>query len=152
MNYCIEKSFSDCWNNMNQSATRLLREKKLKVTTHRLLILNILLLNTSKAYSSTELLHFLKNEMNKSTVYRLLSKLLERKLILKIIDVDGHTIYKLNMNECANNISHPHLRCRECNTLECLPSLPLSYVDQLKKTGVTGFNIVFGGICSSCSK
>lgn len=136
---------------MKKIAVRLLKESNLNITSQRLWILSIFLADPSKAFSSSELLQALTSEMNSSTVYRSLNTLIDKKLLYKMVDMNGDTIYTLNLEKKCVHSPHPHLKCSQCGTLECLPALPVDYVNLLYKSGVDQLNIVLGGICSNCS-
>lgn len=137
---------------MKELATTLLKEKHLKITSQRLSILDVMLSDSSKAYSLSTLLHTFKNEMNKSTIYRSLNALVEKQVVQKMISPNGENIYSLNLKDKCRNTSHPHLRCTSCGTMECLPSFPKKYEAVLSKSGVDNLNIVLGGTCSNCLK
>lgn len=136
---------------MEELAENLLRERNLKITHQRILILSILLNNTSKAYSSSELLQSLSHQMNRSTIYRSLEMLLKNDLVLKMIDINGSIIYKLNLENKCKHEPHPHLKCNECGKLECLPAIPIEYMNILQQSGVYNLNIILGGTCTHCS-
>lgn len=135
---------------MEELAVRLLKERNLKITPKRILVLNALLQNTSKAYSFSELLKPLTGKMNRSTIYRSLDTLLENDLITKMIDINGDIIYTLNFEEKCEHKLHPHLKCDQCGVLECLPAFPQNYASLLQQSGVDKLNIVLGGTCSNC--
>lgn len=135
---------------MEELAVRLLKEKKLKITPKRILVLNALLKNTSKAYSFSELLKHLTGKMNRSTIYRSLDTLLESDLITKMIDINGDIIYTLNFEEKCEHKLHPHLKCDHCGVLECLPAFPQNYANTLQQLGVDKLNILLGGTCFNC--
>lgn len=135
---------------MEELAVRLLKERKLKITPKRILILIVLLQNTSKAYSFSDLLEPLTGKMNRSTIYRSLDTLLENNLVIKMIDINGDIIYTLNFEKKCEHQHHPHLKCDNCGILECLPAFPSNYANLLQQSGVDKLNIVLGGICSNC--
>lgn len=137
---------------MRELAIKLLKEKNLRITSQRLSILYVLLNDQTKAYSSTDLLRFLKQDMNASTVYRSLDKLVEIKLISKKVDINGDSIYILNLEKRCKHVPHPHLKCHGCGVLECLPAFPIDYANQLYNSGVEGLDIVLSGLCAKCTK
>lgn len=106
----------------------------------------------SRAFAISELLDNLKGKMNRSTVYRTLDKLIEKRLIVKLIDSSGETIYILNRNTRLENSSQPHLKCRQCGVLLSLPSFPVDYMNILTNYGVNNLNLVLDGFCSDCSR
>ena len=86
---------------MSQSAEDILKERQLKVTNQRVSILERLMADQTKAVSSTELLRHLENDMNRSTVYRVMDKLIAEGLVLS-----QYTIRFCNGSECTK---HFHL-------------------------------------------
>lgn len=136
---------------MRESATKILKENNLRITSQRISILRLLMADRSKAFSSSELLKFLGKDMNRSTIYRALETLSEKGLVYKMVDINGDTIYGLSRAKNCNHSVHPHLKCNECGILECLPAFPLDYVNRLQQSGVDGLNVVLGGVCTNCS-
>ena len=136
---------------MNDSAVKLLREFDLRVTTPRVLILGVLMSNPSKAFSIQQFLKVLGKEMDRSTIYRTLDKLLLQNVINKMTSPDGETIYSLQGAKTCDHHTHPHLKCSVCGAVECLPSYPHGYLNELAASGVSEVNVVLNGICKSCS-
>ena len=135
---------------MKDLAIQLLKERKLKITLQRISIISILLDDVSKAYSLSVILKEVQHEMNRSTVYRTLDKLVDSKLILKFIDTCGDNIFTINHHKKCENKIHPHLRCDCCGMLKCLPPFPQEYINELRKNGVFNVNMVLNGLCNNC--
>ncbi len=86
-----------------------------------------------------------------STVYRTLSTLSEKGVLLKSISQDGKTYYQPNSHQ------HKHrLVCKVCNEIILIENCPLEALeaDLEKETGYTinGHNLEFSGICPRCAK
>lgn len=135
---------------MKEVAISILKERDLRVTSQRLSILSILLRDKSKAYSTLDFVKQLEYDMDRSTVYRTLDKLIHKGIITKLIESNGDEIYTLNQGKKCDLPLHPHLRCHQCGSVECLPAFPANYVSSLEKFGVKNMNIVLGGMCSKC--
>ena len=136
---------------MKEAARNILKEYKLKVTSARLAVLEIFLANPKKAFSTQEILRLSKKKMNRSTLYRTLETLLKQYLIKKMKGPNGEIIYSIQGKKECNSTTHPHLKCSLCGTIECLPSYPSYYVNELTSFGVHEMNVMLSGICKSCS-
>ena len=137
---------------MKKAAIQLLKDFQLRVTPQRLCILEVLLPNPSKAFSSHDFLSTLGNKMNRSTIYRTLETLIEKKVIYKLKGPNGNSIYSIQAGKKCNHQTHPHLKCVKCGIVECLPSLPEQYVNELTFLGVGEMNIMLNGVCRKCSE
>tara|TARA_B100000519_G_C14163280_1_gene400359 strand:+ start:665 stop:1039 length:375 start_codon:yes stop_codon:yes gene_type:complete len=93
-----------------------------------------LLLNTFKdlsAISIIDLVEKFKNDMDKTTVYRILDRLEKSNILHSFIDNEGLKRYaknKVGKSQSANQ--HPHFLCEECGVSSCIaiemkiPALP----------------------------
>ncbi len=104
-----------------------------------------------KAIAVTDLVKFLEKEMNKSTVYRLLNKLMDDGVVHSFIGNRGLRWYAKcqNCSDDHHNDIHPHFQCKKCGDVKCLP---ISFTIP----GVTGYNVdsaslLMVGVCSNCS-
>ncbi|MBL9003991.1 MAG: transcriptional repressor [Myxococcales bacterium] len=97
----------------------LLRERGLKVTTPRLLVLKALL-DAHRPTSAQELLDSLAGEgLDQVTVYRTLTTLTEIKLAQQVSTIDGSRRFEVHVCDGCR-VDHPHLQCRVCGALDCL--------------------------------
>ena len=97
----------------------LLRERGLKVTTPRLLVLKALL-DAHRPTSAQELLDALIGEgLDQVTVYRTLTTLTEINLAQQVSTTDGSRRFEVHVCEGCR-VDHPHLQCRVCGALDCL--------------------------------
>ena len=106
---------------------------------------------TDGATSVVKLVKQLQQEMNKTTVYRILERLEESGILHSFMDKDGLRWYATCSNCSAGHHAdtHPHFQCVECGKIECLkfevqvPSLPNH------KVQTTDFLLT--GQCEDCS-
>ena len=66
----------------------------------------------------------LDQEMNKTTVYRILHRLEEAGILHSFIDKDGLKRYAKGDQRTSspdNQIIHPHFLCEDCGVSTCLP-------------------------------
>jgi len=78
----------------------------------------------NNALSVVDLVSILSQEMNKTTVYRILQRLEEAGILHSFIDKDGLKRYAKGdqrSSSSGNQITHPHFLCEECGISTCLP-------------------------------
>ena len=76
------------------------------------------------AISILELVSIFKNDMNKTTVYRILSRLEESGILHSFVDKKGLKIYAkspLGKKSITDQSPHPHFLCEDCGISRCLP-------------------------------
>ena len=128
----------------------LLKEKNLKVTKNRKIILKSLQ-KEENPISAEELFDKLKreNEIDLSTIYRNLNILEEKGVLLKTTNLDGINYYQIN------NSNHKHfLTCNNCHKKFVIEDCPIHELEEKieKETGfiINGHNFEFTGICPDC--
>ena len=137
---------------ITMSCTTILKQKGLKMTPQRRLILEYIHDNQAHL-TAEELINYLDTRapgINKSTVYRTLDLLEESGCVVKS-EIDGRSIY-----HHAEEGHHHHLICRVCGkTINCHENI----VADLKKTLLKeiGFqadlnHVMITGTCSACRK
>ena len=137
---------------------QLLREKGLKVTNQRLLVLEAIASCPDKHLAAEEIFELVKNsypEIGLATVYRTIQLLNELNLIDRINFDDGFVRYEMGRTqERGKKHHHHHLICMKCGKV-------ISFQDDLleeledKITVTTGFQIVdhevkLYGYCVEC--
>ncbi|MDO5047207.1 MAG: Fur family transcriptional regulator [Anaerococcus sp.] len=131
---------------------KALKDKNLRVTKQRKLILQALLAD-SKPISAEDVYKDIKDDINLdlSTVYRNLSTLEENKILLKSTDLDGKSYYQINSNDHKHFIS-----CNICHRRFLIKNCPVTSLEQRleEETGfiISGHNFEFSGICPDCQK
>jgi len=104
-----------------------------------------------RAISVVELVKLLTPEMNKTTVYRILDKLMDDGFIHSFIGKGGLKWYA-KCQDCScetHNDVHPHFQCKECGEVECLPvSFSIPPIDGYK---IDSVNLLMVGECVNCS-
>jgi Fur family ferric uptake transcriptional regulator len=109
-------------------------------------------LNSSdKAMSQVAIEKKIGVEINRATIYRVLNRYCEDGVLHRIVADDGRQYFALCV-ECDENkkpLHHFHFRCKNCDTIECLPvpvhfSIPNDYQ-------VEEVNCVLTGICKDCA-
>ena len=71
-----------------------------------------------------DLVSIFSEEMNKTTVYRILHRLEESGILHSFIDKDGLKRYAKGdqrTSSSGDQITHPHFLCEDCGVSTCLP-------------------------------
>lgn len=105
----------------------------------------------SEATSISALSERLGSKLNKTTIYRTLSKLEKYDIVHSFMDKKGVKWYAKNNDyhtpEC--NKPHPHFQCQACGKIDCLPTnIPLPEIPNYK---VEYVNVFLIGTCKDCS-
>ena len=107
--------------------------------------------NESNAISVVGLVSIFKQEMNKTTVYRILNRLEKSNILHSFVDKDGLKRYaKGSQKEKTINDaqSHSHFICDDCGISSCLPvQIPAPTLDNYK---INSSEHLFIGQCGNC--
>ena len=145
---------------MNEEKVKdLLREKGLKVTSQRLMVLNILSAHGDEHLTVEEIYDLAKEEspeIGLATIYRTVQVLLELHVIEKVTFDDGFARYELNGEETGSGHRHHHAICTQCGKVY---SLETDLLDTLEKqvfeslgSEVTDHEVKLYGLCSACRR
>ena len=145
---------------MNEEKVKdLLREKGLKVTSQRLMVLNILSAHGDEHPTVEEIYDLAKEEspeIGLATIYRTVQVLLELHVIEKVTFDDGFARYELNGEETGSGHRHHHAICTQCGKVY---SLETDLLDTLEKQvfeslgfEVTDHEVKLYGLCSACRR
>ena len=145
---------------MNEEKVKdLLREKGLKVTSQRLMVLNILSAHGDEHLTVEEIYDLAKEEspeIGLATIYRTVQVLLELHVIEKVTFDDGFDRYELNGEETGSGHRHHHAICTQCGKVY---SLETDLLDTLEKQvfeslgfEVTDHEVKLYGLCSACRR
>lgn len=145
---------------MNEEKVKdLLREKGLKVTSQRLMVLNILSAHGDEHLTVEEIYDLAKEEspeIGLATIYRTVQVLLELHVIEKVTFDDGFARYELNGEETGSGHRHHHANCTQCGKVY---SLETDLLDTLEKQvfeslgfEVTDHEVKLYGLCSACRR
>lgn len=145
---------------MNEEKVKdLLREKGLKVTSQRLMVLNILSAHGDEHLTVEEIYDLAKEEspeIGLATIYRTVEVLLELHVIEKVTFDDGFARYELNGEETGSGHRHHHAICTQCGKVY---SLETDLLDTLEKQvfeslgfEVTDHEVKLYGLCSACRR
>lgn len=135
------------------SHSEILKQHGLKSTPARLKVLSFLA-STGKAQSHQAIEHYIGDQADRVTVYRILHNLEEHGIIHKIFDNHGLTKYALCHSDCdvhEHHDEHIHFSCTECNTTTCIDSVALPMVKLPKGYTATASQYSISGICKNCN-
>ena len=126
-------------------------------TEQKKLLLEFLEKNHDSAYTIEEISTALKERgasVGKSTVYRLMTKLVEEKRVKRqLASGSRKAVYRIVLNEHCHN--HLHLQCTECGRVLHLDEKTsdelLSTVKRLKSFAINEDDTVLMGRCATCS-
>ena len=136
----------------NTKALFALHKAGISKTSKRLAVLNILL-KATKPLSATTIRQALKEKVNidKVTVYRILSVFCERGIIREIASAGDVSYFEMASRE---KHQHPHFSCRTCGALTCMPPQPSikisDFISAKENCSIEHIEINVSGICSSC--
>ena len=145
---------------MNEEKVKdLLREKGLKVTSQRLMVLNILSTHGDEHLTVEEIYDLAKEEspeIELATIYRTVQVLLELHVIEKVTFDDGFARYELNGEETGSGHRHHHAICTQCGKVYSLETDLLDTLEKqvFKSLGfeVTDHEVKLYGLCSACRR
>ena len=108
--------------------------------------------NRKGAISIVDLVSKFKNDMNKTTVYRILTRLEESGILHSFMDKNGLKRYAKNQQKKRNALkdqnSHPHFLCENCGISKCLqikiqnPNIPNLIINSAEQ--------LYLGQCGNC--
>ena len=143
-----------------ESFKKKLKEKGLKVTNQRLLVLQVLAENKDRHLTAEDIYELVKEdypEIGLATIYRTVQLLLEMQLVDRINLDDGCVRYEIGETlDSTLKHHHHHLICKTCGKV-----LPFKddLLDELERhiEEETGFHVLdhelkFYGQCSECRK
>jgi Fur family ferric uptake transcriptional regulator len=138
---------------------RILKEKGLKVTRQRLVVLEVLAENAEKHLTAEEIYDRVKVEnpdIGLATVYRTVQLLLELELIDRINLDDGFVRYEIGDMEKSEHHRHHHLICLRCGSVTAFQDDMLEALETGVKSAlgfqVTDHEVKLYGICRDCLK
>jgi Fur family ferric uptake transcriptional regulator len=131
----------------------LLAKHHLKKTAARLRVLAML---SSKAFATSQPdLEEVMVDVDRGTLYRILSTFEEKGIIHKVFDLNGTANYALCNSSCEEHHHHDehlHFNCIVCNNVYCLNDLDLPNLNLPAGFQSLNFSLSATGICPKCNK
>ena len=132
---------------MHDKAKAMLQEKNLKLTITRLEILSFFIHN-STGHSLNSIQQSFSAIFDRVTIYRTLNTFVDMGFLTKTISTSGSSYYLFHSSPTE---VHPHLKCKYCDSILCLPALPDKYKVQLKSFEIEAIPILLEGVCDDCA-
>ncbi|MCI8517759.1 MAG: transcriptional repressor [Hungatella sp.] len=136
---------------------QMLREKGLKVTAQRMLVLEIMAAHPGEHLTAEEIFDLARQaypEIGLATIYRTLLVLVELQIIDKISLDDGFARYELGRKPGSDEHHHHHAICMGCKTVFSLEEDLLDDLEQNLKERlgfeVTDHEVKLYGYCRAC--
>lgn len=112
-------------------------------------VLNVLT-HSKKAMSQEAIMKKVSVNMDRATVYRVLNRFCEDRILHRIVAEDGKQYFavciKCDEKKMADH--HFHFRCTKCETIECLPVAVQFSLE--KGYSVETVNCILTGVCNDC--
>ncbi|CAZ98355.1 transcriptional repressor [Zobellia galactanivorans] len=107
--------------------------------------------SSTKAMSPDAIAKKIDVAIDRATIYRVLNRFCEDGVLHRVVADDGKQYFALCL-KCDENekpLHHFHFRCKNCETIECLP-LPVNFTIA-KGYEVESVNCVLIGVCKDCA-
>ena len=136
---------------MNKNTEQILKEKGIKITANRILVLNVFIKN-SKALSINDIEELLPWADN-VTIFRTLKTFEENALVHTIKDDDRAVKYALCSGTCEVNHHsvHPHFHCDICGNTICLTEYNIPIQILPENFTANKFSLIISGVCDNCN-
>ena len=136
----------------HKDALLTLQKAGISKTSQRLAVLDILLAATTPL-SVNAIRQALETKANidKVTVYRILSLFKQHRIIRELASAGGANYYEMAALE---NPVHPHFNCRICGAFTCLAPMPFTKAPELILSkddySIDHIEINISGLCACC--
>lgn len=130
----------------------LLKNKKLRLTTHRERVLE-LLIEAPHALTSNSIEEKVK-DIDRITLYRTLRSFEEKGLVHKIVDSNNIAKYALCIDECSENHHHDHhvhFHCESCDNTFCLDGVKVPFIELPPGYTAKSKSMMINGVCEKCA-
>ena len=135
---------------MEDNAIPILKAQGLRITDMKTKVLS-LFLASKKAYSLSDLEAVLKDNCDRSTIFRILQTLTQHHILEQFINTKGVSEYILHSHQNNYNINdHYHFKCSDCENVTTLPQLPDYYLAILGNSSIKSLNLIVEGTCAEC--
>ncbi len=136
----------------NSDVIKLLEHKGVKATANRILVVKALA--TAKRPMSLSQMEDSLSEMDKSSIFRVLSLFQENDIVHTFEDGRGILNYELCAHDglCNHTDSHIHFYCEACKQSFCLEDLPLPKLNLPEGFTQHSISFVIKGECPACHK
>lgn len=136
----------------HDEAVARLHDKGVKPTTNRILILKELY--SCQHPVSLSMLEMRMPDIDKSSIFRVLTLFLEHDIIHAFEDGRGILNYELceSKGECHHNDNHVHFYCESCKKSFCMRGIPIPHFVLPEGFSAHSTSFVIKGECPECRK
>ncbi|MCX8080683.1 MAG: transcriptional repressor [Bacteroidia bacterium] len=135
-----------------QELGKILSEHGLKRTTARLEVLKRF--SNSKIALSQPILEKKVKNVDRTTLYRILSDFVRAGILHPVVSSKGVVHYSLCHDHCDSSRhfdNHVHFECLDCNSILCLTNVRLPKIKIGSGIKVNSFDYKVIGTCSNCN-
>ena len=128
----------------------VLEKAGVRPTSNRILVLKALL--SAKSPLGLIELESQLQTLERSSIFRVLTLLLEHSVIHTLEDGRGVTKYEIchGDNHCGIDDMHAHFYCEKCNKVYCFEDITAPHIDIPDSFLVKSVNYMLKGICPDC--
>lgn len=141
-------------NEKERDFIKLLKQNALKVTPHRMRVLHEIT-QKDAAISQPDLEKIVGKEIDRVTLYRILSSFEEKGIVHKIFDLNGTATYAICSSDCTadhHHDQHVHFICSICNSVFCLEEISLPKIPVPEKFTLHAIALNAVGLCDNCQQ
>ena len=134
----------------NNEIIQLLEQSGIKPTANRILVLQAIA-DSGRPLSLADLEAGLLS-LEKSSIFRVLTLLLDRGVLHTVEDGRGIERYELCVGggTCSVKDMHAHFYCESCHLVFCFESCHIPVIDLPEDFAVRSVNYILKGICPNC--
>ena len=134
---------------IDTSVEEILRKYKCRATSIRKKILSFIS-TEDKAFAISEIEEFFSEAADRVTIYRTLNTFVELGLVIKMLNAKGVAYFFYNGDRHAHKETHPHLYCKSCEKVICLPKYSEHYLQALDSYNAAHIYVLLEGQCETC--
>ena len=141
-------------NEKERNFIELLKQNALKVTPHRMRVLHEITQKDAEI-SQPDLEKIVGKEIDRVTLYRILSSFEEKGIVHKIFDLNGTATYAICSSDCTadhHHDQHVHFICSICNSVFCLEEISLPKIPVPEKFTLHAIALNAVGLCDNCQQ
>lgn len=133
-----------------EEVAKRLEQKGIRPTANRILVYRMLAQKQSPL--SLKNLELLLLDIDKSSIFRVLTLFLDHDVVHTFEDGRGVLNYELcsNTGKCSRHDIHPHFYCESCQRSFCLESQHIPHVDLPEGFTAHSVSFVIKGECEEC--
>lgn len=141
----MTKSLKDAW------LLDFMDIKKTRNTEKQNLVMEILS-KTTHAMTAEDIMEAIPIKVNKTTIYRILERFIEKGEVHFVTDKNGKAHYALctNCGTSHNLHNHIHFECQKCSEVTCLPNT--LHLPNLEGFTIQQTQFLIIGVCNKCEE